>query len=258
MSRNERIKTIIDTLKFKNVISIKELAYKLNVSEMTIRRDLNSLSKDDIVELIPGGAILKPSSNIELDDEKYLITNEETRRTKEKIKIGKRSAQMIEPNDTIVIDVGSTTEFIAKFIPQNIKVTVLCYALNILVEIYRNHNCKPIFAGGYFHDNTLMFESQEGINLIKRTRADKAFISAAGVNEKLGVTCANHYEIETKKAVIGSSKTKILVVDSTKFGKVKSSYFADMKDFDIIITDNKLDDEYKKIIDNLGIRLIIA
>lgn len=258
MNKNARIKSIIDMLRYKNAVTIKDLTKKLAVSEMTIRRDLSLLEDDNIVELIPGGAILKASRDAERDDEKYLITNEETRRTREKLRIGQKAASLIEANDTIILDVGSTTEYIAKFIREDTHVTILCYALNILVEIYRKKNCYPIFTGGYFHDNTLMFESLEGIDLIKRTRADKGFISAAGFHEKLGITCANPYEIETKKAAINSSKTKILVLDSNKFGKTKIAYFADIHDFDIIITDSEISEKYKDIIRNRGIELIIV
>ncbi len=243
-------------LKHKNAISIKELTKRLNVSEMTIRRDLNLLENDNVVELIPGGAIFKAYVDSKVDDEKYNIENEETRRTREKIRIGQKAASLIEANDTVILDVGSTTEYVAKFIREEIPVTVLCYALNILVEVYRKKNCNPIFAGGYFHENTLMFESQEGISLIKRTRADKSIISAAGFHETLGVTCANPYEVETKKAVLDSSKTKILILDSSKFGKTKVGYFADMKDFNIIITDNEIPEEYREIICADDIELI--
>jgi DeoR family deoxyribose operon repressor len=101
-----------------------------------------------------------------------------------------------------------------------------------------------------------MFESPEGINLISRTRSDKAFVSAAGVHAELGVTCANPYELETKKAILSSSKTKILLVDSSKFGKTKIAYFADLRDFDMVITDTEIPTEYSTIIKNLDITLI--
>lgn len=256
MDKNARIKTIIDTLRFKNAVTIKELTKKLNVSEMTIRRDLTLLENDNIVELIPGGAIFKITRDAERDSEKYLIYHEETRRAREKLRIGQKAASLVETNDTIILDVGSTVEHIAKFIREDTPVTILCYALNILVEIYRKENCNPILAGGYLHENTLMFESPEGIGLINRTRADKGFMSAAGIHETLGVTCANPYEVETKKAAIGSSKTKILSVDSTKFGKTKIGYFADINEFDIIITDTEITDEYRDVITSLGIELI--
>ena len=222
------MKHIINTLQVKNAISIKTLMKEFDVSEMTVRRDLTLLADDGIVELIPGGAILK--TDAERDGERYVITHEETRRTREKIKIGKKAAS-IEPNDTIILDVGSTTEYIAKFIPEEIPVTILCYALNILVELYRKKNCHPIFAGGYFHDNILMFESPEGINLIKRIRANKAFISATGIIDQLGVTCATPYELGPKQAVMKSAKTKILMVDSTKFPPVQMKFGQNQMDF---------------------------
>jgi len=244
LKKNERIKTIINLLKFKNAVSIRELTKQLGVSEMTVRRDLALLENDSIVELIPGGAIFRTYADSEREQEKYLIANEETRRTREKIRIGRKAASLIETNDTIILDVGSTTEYVAKFLREDLPVTVLCYALNILVEIYRKKQCSPIFAGGYFHDNTLMFESPD--------------ISAAGFHNSLGVTCANPYEIETKKAVLSSSRTKILLIDSTKFGKTKIAYFAEALDFDMIITDSEIPDEYRESIENLGIELVIV
>lgn len=258
MDKNQRIKEIINILKLKNVVNIKELKRKLKVSDMTIRRDLHILSQDNIVELIPGGAVFKtPIDNVS-DEEKYLITHEETRRIREKMRIGQKAVSLIEPNDTIIIDVGSTTEYLAKFMREDIPVTILCYALNILVEIHRKFNCEPIFAGGYYHKNTLMFESTEGINLIKRTRVDKAFISAAGIHPSLGVTCANPYEIETKKAVLNSAKTKILLADSSKFGKTKIAYFADLKDFDMVITDTDLKETDIQALAKLKLKLLLA
>ena len=166
MDKNQRIKSIINLLRVKKVVNIKELMERLGVTEMTIRRDLNLLKNDSIVELIPGGAILKTYTDSENEDEKYHITHEETRRTREKAKIGRKAASLIEPHDTIAIDVGSTTEYIAKFLNEDVPVSILCYGLNILVEIYRKKNCSPIFAGGHYHNDSMMFESKENISLI--------------------------------------------------------------------------------------------
>ncbi len=257
MDRNQRIKIIINQLRIKNVASIKELSRKLDVSEMTVRRDLSYLAHDRVVELIPGGAIFKTSTGLERSDEKYLITHEETKKTREKMRIGQKAASLIEPNDTVTLDVGSTTEYVAKFLPEQFPITILCYTLNILVEIYRKKNCTPIFAGGYFHENTLMFTSPGGVDLIASTRSNKAFLSAAGIHDSLGVTCANSYEIDTKKAVMKSSRTKILLADSSKFGKTQIAYFANLKDFDIIITDSGIPDEYREILKNFDISVII-
>jgi DeoR family deoxyribose operon repressor len=259
MARSDyRADFILNKLSANGFVSVKELSKKLEVSEMTIRRDLRELSKSNIVTLIPGGAILKKNPPMDKDEEKYLIQAAESLMLEEKIKISRKAASLIEPNDVIVIDTGSTTENLPKFIPENMPLTIICYALNILFNVYENKNWKLVFPGGYFHNNTLMFESLEGIGIIKRIRANKAFISAAGVSEKLGVTCATDYEKETKRAVIDSSDVKILLIDSTKFGKVKISHFADLTDFDIIITDTGISKEFVNIIKNIGIKLYIV
>jgi DeoR family deoxyribose operon repressor len=256
VNKNERIKMIVNRLRQKNAVTIKELTSALEVSEMTIRRDLSLLEADDVIEIIPGGAILKPHE--EPDGERYLIDHEETRKTREKVKIGKKAASLIVPNDTIILDVGSTTEYIAKFIRDDLPVTILCYSLNILVDVYRKKGSNPIFAGGYFHKDTLMFVSQEGTALVKKTRADKSFISAAGFHETLGVTTVYPYEIETKKAAISSSNTRILVMDSSKFGVTKAAHFAEIEEFDIVITDSALGEKYRRIVGEAGIELILV
>ena len=101
-----------------------------------------------------------------------------------------------------------------------------------------------------------MFESSEGIDLIKHTRANQAFISAAGVNLRLGVTTINSYESDTKRAVIDSSLSRVLIIDSSKFGAVHPAHFADINEFDTIVTDGDIAAGYVEAIEDLGIRLL--
>jgi len=258
IKRKDRINYLLNKLSVDGFVKIKELSKRLEVSEMTIRRHLSELSKNKMVTLIPGGAVLKRNPIIETDEEKYVIQAAESVMLEEKIKISRSAASLIELNDIIIIDTGSTTENLPKFIPEKMPLTIICYALNILFNVYENKNWKLVFPGGYFHNNTLMFESPEGIEIIKKIRANKAFISAAGVSEKLGVTCATAYEKETKRAIMESSDTRILLVDSSKFGKINVSHFADINDFDIIITDTGISKEFTEIINDLGIKLYIV
>ncbi|MBU4047570.1 DeoR/GlpR family DNA-binding transcription regulator, partial [bacterium] len=129
---------------------------------------------------------------------------------------------------------------------------------NVLFNVYENKNWKLVFPGGYFHKNTLMFESPEGIEIIKKIRANIAFVAVGGISEKLELTTPTSYEKETKRAIIQSSNKKILLVDSSKFGKIKISHFADLTDFDIVITDSGISKEYEEIIKNIGIKLYIV
>lgn len=254
----QRANKIIEILKEKNGASVKELASILNVSEMTIRRDLNILKSNNIVKNVYGATIYNPLNNIQKLSNPYNITEEIIKNESEKLKIGQVAAKLIQPDDIIIIDTGTTTEKLAQSISDDIKLTALLYNINILTALKMKHNINLIFSGGYFHPNTQMFESPEGISLIENTRATKVFVSAAGIHEQLGVTCSNNYEVPTKRAIIGSSLEKILMVDSQKFGIVKSSYFADLNEFDIIITDSGISKEWINYINGLRIRLIIA
>lgn len=258
MRKRDRLNYIGRQLTLSGVVTIKDLAGQLGVSSMTIRRDLRDLAKEGVLKLIPGGAVLRRESSL-VNEQEYAISKAQSHMTTEKIKICQKAASFIQEGDTIVIDTGSTTEHLPKFIPQNMRLTIVCYCLNTLLSIYaHDKSSRIIFPGGHFHENTLMFESPEGISLIKKVRANKAFISAAGVEEELGVTCANLYEVETKRAIIESSDTRFLLVDSTKFGKVTTAYFADLREFDAVITDSGIPEKYRKLLSRLGIQYYIV
>lgn len=259
MKRSDyRINYILNRLSIDGFANIKDLSKSLEISEMTVRRDLRELSKQNIVTLIPGGAVLKRNPPINADEDNYLIQAAESVMLEEKIKISRKAASLVSPNDVIIIDAGSTTKNLPKFIPENMPVTIICYTLNVLFNVYENKNWKLVFPGGYFHNNTLMFESPEGIEIIKKIRANTAFVAAAGISEKLELTTPTLYEKNTKRAVIESSDTKILLVDSSKFGKIKISHFADLTDFDIVITDSGISKECEEIVKNIGIKLYIV
>jgi DeoR family deoxyribose operon repressor len=250
----ERLNNIIHTLRASNIVRIKELAKKFSVSEMTIRRDLNFLSGENVLTQIPGGAIIHPDG-ISWDHKKYHLDSEESVRIDEKNRIGKKAASLIKQKDIVIIDSGSTTERLVGYISDDLEITIICYSMNILLQTYNKNLPNLIFAGGYFHRDTAMFESALGVQLINENRANKAFISAGGVSEKLGITTPFRYEVKTKRAAIETSQTKILMADSTKFGKIEGAYFAELNEFDVIITDKAVESYYADLIRDSGIEL---
>ncbi len=254
----DRMNRLIDIIKTKNGASVKELASLLGVSEMTIRRDLIVLEQNNIVNNVYGAAIYNPAYKQEQPDSSYELSNAKNTQDLEKSKIGAFAASMIKPGDIVVIDTGSTTEMLAENIDDTLEATILCYNANILNSLRLKENLSLIFSGGRYHPKTQMVESAEGIELIQSMRFTKAFISAAGIHHNLGVTCVYHYEIPTKKAIMQSSLEKILILDSTKFDQVKPAYFANLEDFDVIITDSSIPEEWKKEIENLKIQLYMV
>lgn len=258
MKRLDRLEVIMKTLKMNKVSNVPELSRQLNVSHMTIRRDLLSLEQERKVRVLYGSVMLHPSSEASTNETSYSLIAAGAEHTDEKRRIGALAASLIEEKDSLIIDAGSTTEYLAKYLPEAIHYTALCYSLNIVGECARRSNCRTVFSGGDYHDNTMMFEGPEGLATIKNFRATKAFISAAGVDPEFGVTCMNAYERETKKAAIRSSLRSILVIDSSKLGVVRSDYFADLSEFDEVIVDSGIPKEYVDIFESIGLTVLIA
>ena len=253
---SERKKQIIDIINEKKLVFINELSEILNVSSMTIRRYIKELESSGMIT-VHNGVVLLNEEFDSADDKQYSLYNAATVNVGKKMAIGNEAVKLIQEHEVIIIDTGSTCEFIAKAIPKSLEITTICYTLNVFMEIY-NKRSKIIFGGGYFHKNSMMFESNESIQLIANNRASLAFISASGVNLDLGVTCENYYEQQVKTAVLNSSLKKVLVADSSKFGKVRVAHFADISNFDMVISDNLLGKEFVDYFAENNVPVVLA
>jgi len=254
----ERVGRIARILRERNGASIKELSQDLAVSEMTIRRDLSQMQQANIVSLVHGAAIYKSGSAQDGKEFDYQLILEKSVNNPEKERIGKAAAQLVKPGDTIIIDIGTTTEPVARYIPQNSPITVLCFTINALFEIYKKNVQNLIMSGGYYHADTQLFESPDSINFIRQTRANKFFMSAAGVSNELGLTCINQYEVAIKQACIDSSLQKILLADSKKFGQIKPAFFTTLDKIDMVITDSGISPEWIKTMEDMGIAVQVV
>jgi DeoR family deoxyribose operon repressor len=256
--KTKRLRGVVEYLQNNQSADVKELAQFLTVSDMTIRRDLKILESQNIVKLLHGGAFINPDKNGGSIETDYSILSANALRIPEKMRIAEKAITLLNPNEAITIDTGSTMEFFSRLLPKEMNLNILCYSLNVLNELVKKENNQIFFAGGLFHERSLMFESPEGLSLIRRTRTNKAFISASGASSELGVTTKIHHERTIKEAIMESSQMKILLIDSSKFGRVQTNYFAAFEDFDIIITDTGISKEYTDIIRSQGIDLQIV
>lgn len=255
--RRGRLETIVRLLQDRGAASIAELAAQLQVSEMTIRRDLNALAAGRVVRLVHAGAVLGPEGQAGVPA-RYSLAEAGAQYVEQKRRIGALAASLLQDGDIVIIDSGTTTECLARSLPPAIRLTVVCFALNVLVEVRRRENCRIVFAGGQLHENSLVFESPEAVELVRRYRANRCFISASGVSETLGVTCSNVYEVSLKRAAIASSQHRLLVADSTKFGRIQPAYFADLREFEAVITDRALPEEHQQAVRDQGLGLHLA
>ncbi|MGO3017804.1 MAG: DeoR/GlpR family DNA-binding transcription regulator [Anaerococcus sp.] len=259
--KDQRLKNLISIIKNNNGASIKELSQKLNVSEMTIRRDIKVLENKRILEIYHGSVVYNPNCDnptLNKVDSTYSLASNSVLMDEEKSLIGKKAAEFIFDDDIIIIDSGTTTEKLSQNINETTRCTALVFSSNNLINLLYKDNIELIFAGGKMRRESGIFVSSEGMQLIDRMRASKVFLSAAGIHKSLGLTCANGYETEVKKTIIKNSLEVILLADSSKFDKIQSDYFSDLDSIDTIITDSGISDEWRKIIENRNIKLIIA
>ena len=255
--KDKRMKQILEMLQREGEVTVKTLSDKLLTSEMTIRRYLDDLEENGLIKRIHGGAVPISSFNI-TENNKYLIGNEISKNVNLKSAIGYCAAMMINENETIGFDIGTTVPLIAKYIPGDKKISAVCVSFECAYELYNKKNTNIILPGGYLDRDSDVLYSEEGVSFLSKIRTDKVFISAAGIEKKLGLTCYHNLHVTIKNILMRSSKQVIVVADSSKFGMVSPAHFGDLLSVDTIITDNNISAEYRETIENLKINLIIA
>lgn len=229
---------------------------------MTIRRDLRFLDEQQLVHIISGVAFVNEAPQTQLDiplaQSGYSISINTKLMQPEKLTIGKAAADLIQEQVVVGIDIGTTTEKLSQQIADDLTFTALVFSANNLLHLLAKPNATILLSGGRFHRDTGMFEQANHLQIIEGTRTTKFFLSAAGIHEDLGITCANEYEVLIKNTMIKNTLKTILVADSSKFGHISGSYVGELARVDTIVTDNNLSVEWRERIVSYNIKLIIA
>ena len=251
LTRTQRVDRITEALETAASLRLSDLAGALDVSEMTLRRDVAAHPERFICH---GGHIIAAQSGS--PGAGYVFDRE-----REAHAAGKRAAcevalGHIEAGDTIFIDCGTTTPHLARRLGSVGKVTVVCYSINIAEVVRRLENVSLVLLGGFFHRSSASFESPEALEVLKRVGINKAFISAGGLHPTQGASCSNFHEVAFKQEAIRRSIETYLVIDSSKFGRVRSAYFADIGDFDAVLTDSGVDAALRKRVEESGVRIV--
>ena len=257
--KDQRVNNLLLLLQESPDLSVRNLAEMMNVSEMTIRRDLKYLKDNNLFIRSHGIQIpIQAPANVTNIENEYTLHSEQTKFFKEKQKIGQFATTLINPNDTLILDSGTTIAEMSKFIPEHMNLNITCYNYYTLTQILQKEGVQITLAGGLLHKADQMFESSYGNEMIRDRRASKFFLAASGIHEALGITCAHNYEVLTKKAAMSSSLTTILLADSSKFGLIRSAFVAPLSAIDAVITDDGISEEWQDILENMGIKLYIV
>ncbi len=259
MYQAEREEKIMNLLDLKKMVKVSELATFFNVSKETIRRDLQSLERKEILKRTHGGAIRNPNNKYSVFSEQSYSTRE-IQNSKLKEKISKKAATYVENNDLIFVDNSTTTIKLMKYIPKNINVTILTNSVNQLLESIKinNPNYTLIILGGIFRPSNYSVIGSMAVESVKNFKPKKAFISCKGFDLSNGLFDATLYEVETKRAAIEAACETFLLADNTKFNTSGNVSLCKISKISKIITDDLIAEDIKRDYEINGIDIIIS
>lgn len=247
--RQTRIQRLIQE---KGIVKVMDLSRIFNVTELTIRRDLNLLEKKGILDRTHGGAILRHRMKTEL-----LYTEKDQSSRSEKEWIGKAVNEIIEPKDTLLINTGSTTTQVLRHLSGK-RLTVVTSNANAL-GLVDDPDIELILTGGTFRK-----QSNSLIGVFARTVLDqvcgsKAIIGVDGLSIKFGLTTPIQHEAEVARLMIERTQGPVIVVaDHKKMGVVSNFETAPIRKVDMLVTDSGIEPDFRKMLEDIGIQVIIA
>ena len=229
---NQRQKKILSLTEVEGEITIKELASRLKVSEMTIHRDLDMLQEERYIYKKRGAAVFIDSED--RDTNNFYA--------EEKRAIGHKAPTLVPDGPSIIFDNSTTALECARFLNPEGKYTF--YTTNLETAKILTSFTKSILycSGGYYFPDSRGFVGSQAEAFMASVKADVCFIGASGITPD-GITTPYPMHTPLQKAIISAAKTKILVCDHSKFGKRAMEKICELKDIDIIVTDSGLSDD---------------
>lgn len=225
---------ILNILRESPTESIKDLAARLNISQSTIRRDLDELEAQGLVRRVFGGAILEKQNWSEPPFELR-----ETLHSKEKDKISCAAAGLILDSDIVFIDGGTTTQFMVPYLSTKKNVTIVTCGLNVAYELNRLENITTFVVGGELHTDSHSISGALAVAMldIYKFRFSKAFIAASAVSAEHGLTNRILDRIPLKQKAMSVSQQTIILADGSKIGTVALGQIAPINEISTLVTD---------------------
>lgn len=250
----QRRKSILDRLNEKGEVFVEELSKSFSVSEVTIRKDLESLEKSNLLMRARGGA-LKLQSGVGVD---YRISEKHRINFKEKALIGKRAAELIKSRDTIILDSGTTTLELANHLPKDLEATVITNALNIAIVLSGHTNINVIVPGGTLRKKSLSLVGPLAGKVLGSFHVDKAFLGIDGIDSSTGFYTPNMEEAHLNRIMIEMAQQSILLTDASKFKRKSLNLVCNINEIDTLVTDSGISAEDKTILQEAGVEVLIA
>ena len=247
----ERQKKMMEYIETNTSAQIHELAEKFHVSEATVRRDLDELDQQGALRRTHGGAIKVDRSTAyeSMHSEKIGLLTDEKRR------IAEYAAQLVHPGDTVMIDSGTTTFFIAQALSHHENLTLITNDLYIAYQTPLHPSSTMIVTGGMRRQGYQELVGTIAENFIRDAHVDVAFVGVDGIDLTGGATIANYPEVGGKKLMLHSATRSVIAVDHTKFGRVALARICDLSEVSMILTDKGVESEVLSRLKKLSVKV---
>ncbi len=252
MNAAERKIELFAILQANQTVEVQALADKFGVSTMTIRRDLKGFEKQGLVTTSYGGAYLNQGSAVEPS---FYVKS--SQRISAKESIGKAAAEMVCDGDTIILDCGTTTLQIVKYL-RGKRLTIITNSWPVVNFLGNNPKIQIVLAPGIYNDVSAGSFGSMTERFFSQYCADKVFIGTHGIDLERGVTVPQIEDAETKKALLHAGREAYLLADSSKFGISCLAVHGKLEEFSGIITDSGLNEDFHSRLEKLGINVCIC
>ncbi len=230
MLKEERQRLILETLRLQGKVLASSLSETLNVSEDTIRRDLKELDENGILQRVHGGAMLR------LPNVPYAERREQA--TSAKIEIARAALQLIRNEQVIIMDGGTTTLQVAKFLPRELRATIVTNSLPIAIALADLPGVEVIIVGGQLYKRSLVSVGVEAVEMLRCVRADLCLLGICSLHPEVGISVPEREELYTKRAMINSSAEVVALATSEKLYTVAPYVVGPLKELTHLITES--------------------
>ncbi|RMZ61118.1 DeoR/GlpR transcriptional regulator [Chryseobacterium nematophagum] len=244
---------ILKELNEKGYVLVQELCEKFNVSSVTIRKDLNYLESLGLLFRNHGGASRHMSYAYEKNvDEKENINVEA------KQKIARASLSLIHENDCIILASGTTMHYLARMLVGFGPLTVLTSSLRVAIELCNNPNINIIQLGGEVRKSSTSIVGSISESILKQFSCNKLFLGVDGIDMEFGISTSNAAEAHLNQLMIECSDKVVIVADSSKLNRKGFGKITSLDKIDSLVTDDNIQDEDIRKLEEIGINVIVG
>lgn len=251
--RSKRIDNIKNFIYDNKIVTLDQICNEFKISKSTIRRDIQDLlNSDKRFKKIYGG-IKFDSKNSPIPFNERKITNAD-----EKILIAKKASELVEDNDIIFIDFGTTVLGIVDYLKDIKNLTIITNNVEVIYKAINYNNINIISLSGLLDRKNLSFLGSSSANILKTFNISKCFMSTTGFSVNNGVTDLSTLESEIKSVAVNKSKMVILLADRSKFNCVSLQTYCNLNEIDKLITDEMPPNDISDFLLKNNIEIIIS